>query len=77
MAVVENLEQIVALLDGQVGKPPVVENEEFGPGEPIQLAVRARASVVVSTAQLPSSLASVEVHAGLAADYDALLGGVQ
>ncbi|HEX4354184.1 MAG TPA: hypothetical protein VHZ95_14745, partial [Polyangiales bacterium] len=46
-------------------------------GEPIQLAVRARASVVVSTAQLPSSLASVEVHAGLAADYDALLGGVQ
>jgi hypothetical protein len=45
-------------------------------GEPIQLAVRARASVVVSTAQVPSSLASVEVHAGLAADYDALLAGV-
>jgi hypothetical protein len=47
-------------------------------GEPLQLAVRARTSIApMSTAQLPSSLASVEVHAGLAADYDVLLGGVQ
>ena len=48
-------------------------------GEPIQLAVRghASASPELPTAQLPSSLASIEVHAGAAADYDALLAGVQ
>jgi hypothetical protein len=47
--------------------------------EPLQIAVRARASIgpAMSTAQLPSTLASVEVHAAAAADYDALLGGVQ
>ena len=49
-------------------------------GEPLQLAVRARASSQpeVPRDQLPSSLASIEVLAGTAADYDALLlGGVQ
>jgi hypothetical protein len=49
-------------------------------GEPIQLAVRKRAaaSPEVPTDQLPSTLAGVEVFAGAAADYDALLvGGVQ
>ena len=49
-------------------------------GEPIQLAVRKRAaaSPEVPTDQLPSTLVGVEVFAGAAADYDALLvGGVQ
>lgn len=48
-------------------------------GEPIQLAVRTRASASpeVSSENLPSSLVGVEVTAGAAADYDALLGGVQ
>jgi transposase len=46
-------------------------------GEPIQLAVRGCSTAPEVTAQIPSSLASVEVHAGAAADYDALLGGVQ
>lgn len=48
-------------------------------GEPIQLAVRARASVTaeVPVEHLPRSLVGVEVRAGVAADYDALLGGVQ
>lgn len=48
-------------------------------GEPIQLAVRARASAApeVPVEHLPPSLVGVEVAAGAAADYDALLGGVQ
>lgn len=47
-------------------------------GEPIQLAVRARASSPeLAREQLPEQLASVEVQAGAASDYDALLGGVQ
>lgn len=48
-------------------------------GEPIQLAVRNRAvaSPEVASENLPSSLVGVEVTAGAAADYDALLGGVQ
>lgn len=49
-------------------------------GEPIQLAVRKRAAVSpeVPSEQLPSTLVGVEVFAGAAADYDALLvGGVQ
>ena len=48
-------------------------------GEPIQLAVRAKptASVPVPSELLPSSLASVEVTAGQAADYVTWLGGVQ
>jgi transposase len=48
-------------------------------GEPIQLAVRTRASTTpsVPVEQLPSSLVGVDVLAGAAADYDALLGGVQ
>ena len=47
-------------------------------GEPLQLAVRAPAKHVaaVPVELLPSSLACVEVTAGAAADYDALLGGV-
>jgi hypothetical protein len=36
VTVVENLEQIAPLFDGQVGKPPVVENEEFDPGDGLQ-----------------------------------------
>ena len=39
MTVVENLEQIAPLFDGQVGKPPVVENEEFDPGDGLQQSV--------------------------------------
>lgn len=48
-------------------------------GEPIQLAVRTRASASpqVPTEALPSSLVGLDVEAGVAADYDALLGGVQ
>ena len=47
-------------------------------GEPIQLAVRARASVPeLAREQLPERLARIEVQASTAADYDALLGGVQ
>ena len=48
-------------------------------GEPIQLAVRTRASASpeVPTENLPSSLVGIEVTAGAAADYDVLLGGVQ
>jgi hypothetical protein len=48
-------------------------------GEPIQLAVRRRASASpeVPSENLPSSLVGIEVTAGAAADYDALLGGVQ
>lgn len=48
-------------------------------GEPLQLAVRSRPSPApaVPTELLPSSLAGIEVFAGAAADYDALLGGVQ
>jgi transposase len=47
-------------------------------GEPIQLAVRTRAtaSPEVPSENLPSSLVGVEVTAGAASDYDALLGGV-
>ena len=48
-------------------------------GEPLQLAVRARASAApeVPVEHLPPSLVGIEVRAGAAADYDALLGGVQ
>src|SRR4029079_822374 len=48
-------------------------------GEPIQLAVRSRASSApeLPAEHLPRSLAEIEVRAGVAADYDALLGGVQ
>jgi hypothetical protein len=47
-------------------------------GEPLQLAVRARASTPeLAVEQLPAHLAGVEVTAGAASDYDALLGGVQ
>jgi transposase len=48
-------------------------------GEPIQLAVRTRAtaSPEVPSENLPSSLVGIEVAAGAASDYDALLGGVQ
>jgi transposase len=48
-------------------------------GEPIQLAVRTRASKTpeVAAEQLPSSLAGIEVHAGSAADYDVWLGGAR
>lgn len=52
--------------------------EALATGEPIQLAVRTKttATTVVPAEHLPSSLARLEVAAGLAADYDALLGGV-
>jgi hypothetical protein len=48
-------------------------------GEPLQLAVRSRASAApeVAVEHLPRSLVGIEVTAGAAADYDALLGGVQ
>jgi hypothetical protein len=47
-------------------------------GEPIQLAVRTRTRTPeVPLEQLPASLVGVDVLAGAAADYDALLGGVQ
>lgn len=48
-------------------------------GEPIQLAVRARAQPTkeVPLDQLPATLAGIEVAAADAADFDALLGGVQ
>ena len=48
-------------------------------GEPLQLAVRARAqtTAAVPLEHLPPSLANIEVLAGTAADYDVLLGGVQ
>jgi transposase len=47
-------------------------------GEPLQLAVRARAiAPELAVEQLPAHLAAVEVAAGAASDYDALLGGVQ
>jgi transposase len=48
-------------------------------GEPIQLAVRTRASAPpeVPAEHLPPSLVGVEVRAGVAADYDALLRGAQ
>ena len=48
-------------------------------GEPIQLAVRTRASAApqVPVEHLPASLVGIEVRAGVAADYDALLGGAQ
>lgn len=48
-------------------------------GEPIQLAVRTRASAAaeVPAEHLPPSLVGIEVRAGVAADYDALLGGVR
>ena len=47
-------------------------------GEALQLAVRARTQVSpVPVELLPASLASIEVLAGAAADYDALLGGGQ
>ena len=48
-------------------------------GEPLQLAVRSQAAVTppVPLELLPSSLAGIEVLAGVAADYDVLLGGVQ
>jgi transposase len=48
-------------------------------GEPIQLAVRARAAAppAVPSEHLPSSLATVEVATGIAADYVGWLGGVQ
>lgn len=48
-------------------------------GEPIQLAVRTRVSAApeVPVEHLPRSLAGIEVGAGVAADYDSLLGGVQ
>lgn len=47
-------------------------------GEALQLAVRTRVPTTsVPLELLPSSLASIEVLAGTAADYDALLGGVQ
>jgi transposase len=47
-------------------------------GEPIQLAVRARAAApaAVPSEHLPSSLATVEVATGIAADYVGWLGGV-
>jgi hypothetical protein len=45
-------------------------------GEPIQLAIRPTPSEpAVTDDQLPSSLSGIEVPAGLASDYDALLGG--
>jgi len=47
-------------------------------GEALQLAVRTQTPTSsVPLELLPSSLASIEVFAGVAADYDALLGGVQ
>jgi transposase len=48
-------------------------------GEPIQLAVRSRTNEIARNASedLPTSLSSIEVMSGSAADYDALLGGVQ
>lgn len=48
-------------------------------GEPIQLAVRTRPSAapLVPVEHLPASLVDIEVRAGVAADYDVLLGGVQ
>jgi transposase len=48
-------------------------------GEPIQLAVRspACASPELPVEHLPASLVGIEVRSGAAADYDALLGGVQ
>lgn len=47
-------------------------------GEALQLAVRPRTETTsVPSELLPSSLAGIEVLSGAAADYDALLGGVQ
>lgn len=48
-------------------------------GEAIQLAVRTRPATAATVAVelLPRSLSEVEVTAGSASDYDALLGGVQ
>lgn len=47
-------------------------------GEPIQLAVRTRTHAPQLAAEhVPERLAAVEVQAGAASDYDALLGGVQ
>jgi transposase len=48
-------------------------------GEPIQLAVRsrARAETQIALNELPAKLASIEVPAASAADFDVLLGGVQ
>ncbi|MGE3766726.1 MAG: IS21 family transposase [Kofleriaceae bacterium] len=48
-------------------------------GEPIQLAIRTRASTApqVPVEHLPASLVGIDVPAGAAADYDALLGGLQ
>jgi len=46
-------------------------------GEALQLAVRTRTpTTTVPREQLPPSLVGIEVFAGVAADYDALLGGV-
>jgi len=46
-------------------------------GEALQLAVRAPTppTTDVPSELLPSSLASIVVHSGVAADYDAFLGG--
>src|SRR5690348_15257807 len=47
-------------------------------GEPIQLAVRTRTHAPQLAAEhVPERLASVDVQASAASDYDALLGGVQ
>ncbi len=47
-------------------------------GEPLQLAVRARVvAPELAVEHLPAHLAAIEVFAGAASDYDALLGGVQ
>jgi transposase len=48
-------------------------------GEPIQLAIRARgaSTAEVPREQLPANLVEVDVAAASAADFDALLGGVQ
>src|SRR5207302_726466 len=48
-------------------------------GEPIQLAIRARAkpTTEVPRDHLPASLVGIEVDAASAAEFDALLGGAQ
>jgi transposase len=48
-------------------------------GEPLQLAVRTRSErlIEVPVERLPAAFAHIEVAGSAAADYDALLGGVQ
>jgi transposase len=62
----------------QLGRASVVERLEraLRDDEPLPLALQSAASTMdVPTIALPSSLQNIEVLAGRASDYDALLGG--